>query len=197
MRLPTAFASLLAVSASLGALEPLNPPVPLAPAESTPSPGEAALALASAQRSEDLGFPSTAVALYRSMLAAPGADSGRLTLALSTALLDDGDVAGAGRVLEAFPGPTGAGWHLRAGLVAAYNQRIDQARSELAACRYDDLEPADRGWHFFLQGMLADASNEPVRAGDSSSRPLARPCPTSNARVSSSPRSRSGCAWGA
>ncbi len=165
MRFPTALASLLAVSVSVGALEPLNPPVPLAGAETAPSPGEAALALASAQRSQDLGFPSTAVAIYRSMLGAPGADSGRVTLALSSALLDDGDVAGAGRALDSFAGPRGPGWHLRAGLVAAYNQRIEQAKSELAACRYDELDPADRGWHSFLQGMLADAANEPVRAG--------------------------------
>src|SRR5208283_2484698 len=100
------------------------------------SPGESALAIASAQRSQDLGFPSTAAALYRSMLAAPGADSGRLTLALSSALLDDGDVAGAGKALESY-GPRGSGWHLRAAMVAAYNQRTEQARSELAASRYD------------------------------------------------------------
>ena len=166
MRLTTAAAaSLLAVTACLGALEPLNPPVPLVPAVSAGSPGATALALASAQRSQDLGFPSAAIAIYRSMLAAPGADVGRLTLALSSALLDDGDVAEAGRVLEAFSGPRGAAWHLRAGLVAAYNQKTDQARAELAAAKADDLDPADRGWHAFLQGMLADASNEPVRAG--------------------------------
>jgi TolA-binding protein len=153
------------LSVSLGALEPLNPPVPLAPPSSAPSPGEAALALVSAQRSQDLGFPSTAAALYRSMLAAPGADSGRLTLALASALLDDGDVAGAGKALESYAGTRGPGWHLRAGLVAAFSQRTDQARSELAASRYDELEPADRGWHSFLQGLLADAANEPARAG--------------------------------
>ncbi|HXQ80780.1 MAG TPA: hypothetical protein VN775_05695 [Opitutaceae bacterium] len=164
MRLSTALAPLLALSVSAGALEPLNAPVPLAGPGSAASPGEAALALASAQRSEDLGFPPTAVALYRAMLAAPGADAGRLTLALATALLDDGDVAGAGKALESYAGPRGAAWHLRAGLVAAYNQRAEQARSELAASRYDELEPADRGWHFFLQGLLADAANEPVRA---------------------------------
>jgi predicted negative regulator of RcsB-dependent stress response len=165
MRLPTAFASLLAACVCADALEPLNPPVPLSHREPATSPGEAALALTSAQRSEDLGFPSTAVALYRSMLAAPGADQGRLTLALSSALLDDGDVPAAGRALESYTGPRGSGWHLRAGLVAAYGQRMEQARSELAASHYDELEPADRGWHAFLQGMLADAGNEPARAG--------------------------------
>ena len=66
---------------------------------------------------------------------------------------------------RSYTGPRGPGWHLRAGLVAAYTQRIDQARVELAASRYDELDPADRGWHLFLQGMLADAANEPVRAG--------------------------------
>lgn len=165
MRLTTAAASLLAVTACFGALEPLNPPVPLVPGVAAGSPGTAALALASAQRSQDLGFPSAAIAIYRSMLAAPGADVGRLTLALSSALLDDGDVAEAGRVLEAYSGPRGAPWHLRAGLVAAFNQRFDQARAELAAAKVDDLDAADRGWHAFLQGMMADASNEPVRAG--------------------------------
>jgi cellulose synthase operon protein C len=165
MRLSTAFASLLALCATVGALEPLNPPVPLAPPGSAASPGEGSLAIASAQRSQDMGFPSAAVTLYRSMLAAPGSDAGRLTLALSSALLDDGDVAGAARALESYTGPRGAGWHLRAGLVAAYNQRADQARSELGACHFDELEPSDRGWHLFLQGMLADAANDPVRAG--------------------------------
>ena len=101
MRLTTALASLLAVSASMGALEPLSPPVPLAPPPPSASPGEDILALDSAQRAQALGFPSTAVSLYRSMLAKPGADGGRLTLALASALLDDGDVSGAGRVLDA------------------------------------------------------------------------------------------------
>ena len=203
MRLPTVLAPLLAVTASMAALAPLNPPVPLASPEPAASPGEGAFDLLSAQRSEDLGFPSTAIALYRSMLAAPGADTGRLTIALSSALLDDGDVPGAARVLESYPGPRGSAWHLRAGLIAAYNQRTEQARAELAASHFDELEAADRGWHLFLQGMLADAAhfekcpleNRGSRSGRaaSSSRPPAPRCPTSSAPGSSSPRSRSGC----
>lgn len=165
MRIPTALALLLAASAPAAALEPLNAPVPLAAsAPLGPSPGESALELASALRAQSLGFPSTAIALYRSMLAVPGADTRRLTLALASALLDDGDVAGAGRALDSYSGPRGAGWHLREGLVAAHQQRYDQARAELAQARPEELEPAERGWHLFLQGMLADASNEPARA---------------------------------
>jgi tetratricopeptide (TPR) repeat protein len=164
MRFLTAFAPLLAASAAMGALGPLNPPVPLAPAAAAVSPGEAAAALASAQRAQSLGFPSTAVALYRSMLAAPGADAGRITLALASALLDEGDIAGAGRALESYPGPRSAGWHLRQGLVDAHLQRTEQAKSELASAHVDELDPTERGWHLFLQGMLADTSSDPNRA---------------------------------
>jgi cellulose synthase operon protein C len=165
MRLLSALASLLAVTASKAALEPLNAPVPLAPPPAVSSPGEAAFAIIAAERAEALGFPSTAVTIYRSLLAAPGADTGRLTISLASALLDDGDVAGAGRALESYPGQRGAGWHLRMGLVAAHNQRMDQARTELAATRPDELDPPSRGWYFFLEGVLADASSEPARAG--------------------------------
>ena len=164
MRLPTALASLIAVSASLAAIEPLNAPVPLAPPAAQASPGESAFALVSAERAQALGFPSTAATLYRAMLAAPGADAASLTLSLASALLDDGDVAGAGRALDAYPGPRGAGWHLRAGLVAAQQQRTEQARGELAATRQDELGAAERGWYPFLEGMLADAGGEPLRA---------------------------------
>jgi tetratricopeptide (TPR) repeat protein len=164
MRPLTALASLIALSASLGALEPLNAPVPLAPAPSPGSPGEAAFAIVSAERADALGFPSTAVTIYRSLLAAPGADTRRLTLSLASALLDDGDVPGAGKALDSYPGPRGAGWHLREGLVAAHQQRLEQARAELDATRPDELDPPSRGWYFFLGGMLADASPEPARA---------------------------------
>ena len=164
MRPLTALALTLALAARLAALEPLNPPVPLQAPAASPSPGEAALMIVSAQRAQALGFPSAAVTLYRSLLSVPGADQGRLTLSLASALLDDGDVASAARALDAYTGSRGAGWHLRAGLVAASQQRVDQAKAELAAAHYDELSTAERGWHFFLQGLLADAANEPVRA---------------------------------
>jgi tetratricopeptide (TPR) repeat protein len=136
----------------------------LAAARPANSPGELALAVVSAERAQALGFPSTAVTLYRALLASPGVDTGRLTLSLASALLDDGDVPGAGRVLDSYTGARGAGWHLRAGLVAAHLQHIDQAKAELAAAHLEELGSAERGWQYFLQGMLADAANETVRA---------------------------------
>jgi tetratricopeptide (TPR) repeat protein len=164
MRFLTALALLLAVCGPAAALEPLNLPVPLAPPPAGASPGEMSLDYATAARAQDLGFPSTAVTLYRTLLAVPGADTGRLTLLLASALLDDGDVAGAGRALDAYAGPHGSAWHLREGLVDAHLGRNEQARAELVAIHSDELNPAERGWHSFLEGMLVDAGNEPVRA---------------------------------
>jgi tetratricopeptide (TPR) repeat protein len=164
MRFLSALALPLAVCASAAALEPLNAPVPLAPPQAAVSPGEAALNFMSAERAQSLGFPSTAVTLYRSMLAEPGADTSRLTLLLSSALLDDGDVAGAARVLDSYTGSRGSGWHLREGLVDAHDGRGDQAKGELAASHFEELSSSERGWHYFLQGMLSDAAGDPTRA---------------------------------
>src|SRR5580692_1478016 len=146
------------------ALEPLDLPAPLAPSPSQVSPGESALELASAVRAQALGFPSTAAAMYRSMLEAPDADRSRLGLALAAALLDDGDVSGAARALEAAGPPHGSAWHLRQGLIAAYNRRAEAAGSELAAIKPGELTPVDHGWYFFLQGLIADLANDGARA---------------------------------
>jgi tetratricopeptide (TPR) repeat protein len=164
MRLPLVLALTAALPASLAALEPLAPPAPLGPPPPRTSAGEASLALVSAERAQALGFPSTASTLYRGLLATAGADTGRLTMALAASQLDEGDIGGAAKTLETYSGPRNSAWHLREGLIDAYGQRNDQARAELAAIRPEDLSPAERGWHHFLEGMLADAANEPVRA---------------------------------
>jgi tetratricopeptide (TPR) repeat protein len=164
MRFLTAFALLLAVCAPAAALEPLNAPVPLSPPPAPLSPGQASLAYVSAERAQSLGFPSAAVTLYRSLLAIPGADTSRLTLLLSSALLDDGDVAGAARVLDSYTGSRGSGWHLREGLVDAHDGRVEQAKGELAAAHFEELSSSERGWHYFLQGMLSDAAGDTTRS---------------------------------
>ena len=90
----------LLLALGLAAQEPLNAPVPLVSAPGAPaaSAGSNALTLLAAQRAQELGFPSAAVTLYRSLLAQPGGDRAGLTLALVTALLDDGQVADAGGI---------------------------------------------------------------------------------------------------
>jgi TolA-binding protein len=142
------------------ALEPLEPPSPLVEARAGATPGESAITFASAQRAQALGFPSTAVSLYRALLAAPGADTPRLTLALATALLDEGDLAGASAALAGLPAPRDSAWHLRAGLVAAERQSWDTARAELAGVRLSELAAPDAGWYYFLKGLLAEAGKD-------------------------------------
>ena len=156
---------LLAATAILRAQEPLNLPAPLVPAIAAPSPARDALTRAAAERAQELGFPTVAAGLYRELLNPPRGDHLGLTLALATALLDDGRPEEAGGVLQPIV-ERGPAWHLRWGLVAARERRFDAARSEAAAVKPGDLAAADRPWYFFLQGMLAGAAGDPVRAGD-------------------------------
>ncbi|MFI5357272.1 MAG: tetratricopeptide repeat protein [Opitutales bacterium] len=153
----------LMLALGLAAQQPLNPPVPLVTVPGVPadSAGSNALTLLAAQRAQELGFPSAAVELYRNLLAQPGGDRARHTLALVTALLDDGRVAEAGRELDGFVGRKGAAWQLRAGLVAAQERKFGEARAAVAGLKPDAFTAADRGWYFFLEGMLADAAGDP------------------------------------
>jgi len=112
------------------------------------------------------GFSSTAAAGYRDLLADPAlpAESRhRITLALVSALFDNGDLREAEKALQAYDGPHNAVYSLRAGLLAANNRRWAQAKSALAAGRVEDLPAADRGWWYFLQGLVADSENDADR----------------------------------
>ena len=149
--------SCLAATGGVCAQEPLNPPAPLVrTAEPVVSPGGGAVTLASAQRALELGFPSVAAGIFRQLLAVPGSDQGSLTLALVTALLEDGQPAEAEKALQAFVGLRGSAWQLRTGLVAVQLRKVDVARAALAAIRPEELTPADAAWASFLQGALYD-----------------------------------------
>jgi hypothetical protein len=173
---------MLAAAPGLRAQVPLNPPAPLAVALPAISPGEGALALAAAERAEEMGLPAVAAELYRGLLAAPNGDRGRLTLGLATALLDDGRAAEAEQALQGFVGLRGAAWHLRAALAALPQRKLDAARSEMAAIKADDVAAADRAWYFYLQGLLADAANDVNRAKDLYSQAEAA-APTNSSRA--------------
>lgn len=157
---------LFSVAASLAAQEPLNAPAPLVsvPGSSPASAGANAETLLAAERAQELGFPSAAAELYRALLAQPGGDRAQLTLSLVTALLDQGEITEAQKTLETYTGLKDAAWHLRAGLVAARLHKFDEARNEIAGLKADALAPGDRGWFYFLQGMLADAAGDPGQA---------------------------------
>ena len=135
-------------------------PLAAASAATAVSPGAAALTLAAAQRAQELGFPATAVELYRAALAAPSADRATLTLGLVTALLDDGRIAEAESALNGWIGLRGSAWQLRAGLAAVTARKIDAAKAALAAVKETELAPSDRAWWFYLQGLLAGESGD-------------------------------------
>jgi len=158
------------------AQEPLNPPTPLAPPPADSSAGRYGLALLAAQRGQELGFPGIAAGIYRELLAAPGAEPSlpgydaanrtALTLALATALLDDGRPAEADRALNSLAGPRGSAWHLRRGLAGAALKNFETAKKELADTKPADLPATDKPWYYFLQGILAGAAGDTVQAGN-------------------------------
>jgi TolA-binding protein len=177
--------SLAVMAAEVRAQAPLNPTPPLVAAAAEPeSAGDRMLDLVAAQRAQEMGFPSAAAAIYRRFLEDPTravGDRSAATLGLATALLDEGLAAEAERVLDAFEGPRGAAWHLRRGLAAAQQGFVTTARNERDASRIGELSEADRGWHLFLQGMIATAENEHGKAAilfgqaiDAAASPLAR-----------------------
>ncbi len=152
--------------AVLAAQEPLNQPVPLitVPGVAPVTVGQQALALTAAERAQEMGFPSVAAELYRQMLAQPGGDRTKLTLALITALLDEGRISEAAQTLQGYVGLRDAAWQLRAGLIAAHQQKFEEARQVVAALKPEDLPAGDRSWYFFLQGLVADAAGDLARA---------------------------------
>jgi cellulose synthase operon protein C len=155
-------------STILTAQEPLHPPTPLVsmPEVAVETPGGHALTLLAAQRAQEMGFPSTAVELYRELLKQPGNDRAQVTLDLITALLDEGKAEEAGQVLDGFVGLKSAPWKLRAAMVAVQRLNFSAARTILAEVSVEDLSTGDRGWWYYLQGVLADAAGDPGKARD-------------------------------
>lgn len=113
------------------------------------------------------GFPATAAAGYRAVLAEAGLPAEarpRLVLALSGALLDAGDVAAAEQVLQGFGGLRDSAFHLRVGLAAAAGRRLAAARAALGEVRAEELPAGERAWAFLLQAQVAELEGDAVRA---------------------------------
>lgn len=141
-------------------------PSPLTDAPGAPAAGSEIVTLNAARRAAEMGFPAVAAGLYRDLIGKSGVDQSRVTLALATALLSEGDLEGADKVLQSYAGVRGSAWRLRSALLAAQGKRVDPAKAELALIKFDELPPEDRGWYFFLQGMLADAANDFTKANE-------------------------------
>ncbi|MCC6415571.1 MAG: tetratricopeptide repeat protein [Opitutaceae bacterium] len=166
MRLRHAIIFLLGFAIAAKAQESLNQPAPLVgeAAQGSVSAGGNALTLLAAQRAGELGFTSAAITLYQELLAQPRADQPALALALVTALMDDGRFAEAQTALDRIGGVRGAAWKLRAGLLAAQRRDWAAAEAAVAGMKPEELSAAERGWLWFLRGVLADAADDPGKA---------------------------------
>ena len=112
------------------------------------------------------GFPLTAAAIYREILGTvslPVETRQRVALALVTALLDAGEITAAEKSLQGYDGPRNTSYELRVGLIAATTRRLPQAKAALAAGKAEELPAVDKGWWYFLQGLVADAENDTSR----------------------------------
>ncbi|MFA5264371.1 MAG: tetratricopeptide repeat protein [Opitutaceae bacterium] len=166
-------ACLVLAPAALFAAEPLLlPPAPFSsPAllGAKVTQGRAAADLAAANRALAMGFPSIAAEIYRPLLDDVSGIVGDLSLirlSYVTALMEDGRLEEARQALDAYVGLRGSAWHLRAGLIAAHSKQPDLAKASLASIRIDELPVGDRGWYYFLQGVVADAAGNFKQGGD-------------------------------
>jgi tetratricopeptide (TPR) repeat protein len=141
----------------------------LRPGEAKPAPGDWIVREEAAKRALQLGFSPAAEALLRELLELPemtGAVKNRLVLELAAALLDQGRLADAEQALTRFTGPRTSGYHLRAGLIAAYRRQVDAARQEAGLIKIDDLPAPERGWFRFLEGVMADLADDVSRRNE-------------------------------
>jgi hypothetical protein len=169
--------SLAVAAGPLCAQDDLIRIAPLVPGPAPASPGTVARNLTAAQSAQETGFPGTAAALYRLALAQVQAPAERqhLAMALTTALLDNGEVAEAEKVLTSLLPPYDSAWNLRAGLVQVQKRDLPRAGSHLDAIKREELAVEDVGWWFFLQGRLADAAGDAPRAQNFYNEALASP----------------------
>lgn len=173
MSLRTLFFLSLAAAVFTPAMRAVEPVVETAPLilakEAAVLPGAELRAFVAARRAVELGLPSVAGELYTRLLASVNAGSGEydvLILELVTARLNEGRIDEAGRALSLFKGTRTPAYHLRAGLVAVRRRQIDKAEEALASIRAEDVTAADRGWWYFLQGQVADATGDFAKARD-------------------------------
>jgi len=169
------FRTLLVLSMLVGvpaarAAEPQAESAPFVAAVDAPvAPGEGLRMFAAARRAMEVGFPGIAAALYARLLDAPqpvGEDRNALVLDLVSALLDDGRTPEATQALQRYFGLPSAAYHVRSGLIAVRNRKLDAARAEILSVRADDLAEGDRGWFYFLQGQVADGAGDFTKARD-------------------------------
>ncbi len=149
-------------------------PAPLVTASQTMvMPGGELRSFVAARRAVELGFPSVAAEIYEQLLKSvrtAGADRDVIVLELVTARLNEGRTEEAEKILKNYTGASVPAYELRAGLIAVRRKRIDAAKAVVASVRPEDLMAGDRGWLYFLQGQVLDASGDFAKARDAYQR---------------------------
>lgn len=147
--------------------QPLVAPAPLTAPGAGLAGGDWIVREGRADQALEAGFPATAAAGYREVLALAGLPDDarrRGELALVTALMEAGELREAESVLQGHAGPRDTRYLLRSGLLAANGRRWAAVRAALEAGRAEELPPEERGWWYFLQALLADNEGDFGRA---------------------------------
>lgn len=131
--------------------------------------------LHSADQALRMGFASLAAAGYRELLEDLPRDAPerpRLQLSLVSALFSEGDFEGARTVLSEFRPRDHPGYLLRRAVLYWQSRRWGQVRQQLGRVKPGALEPAERGWYHFLQGLAADQAGRTAEADEAHERAL-------------------------
>lgn len=168
-KIPLLILALALAARPLGAQDDLIRIAPLVSGQAPANPGTVVNKINAARNAQEFGLAATAIPLYRDALALVQvpAERQRLTMALTTALLDNGDVGEAEQALNSLAPPYDSAWNLRAGLVQVQKRTqasMVLAGGHLAAIKREELTAEDVGWWFFLQGRIADAAGDAPRA---------------------------------
>lgn len=141
------------------------PPFVSQAAAQTPAPGFAYALELDARRALETGLPTIAAGLYEGILANPALAANapvrnRILVALATAYIEDDRMSDATHALAQFSGALTPAVQLRHAMIAARLRRFDAARLTASALTPEELSPEDRGWLFFLRGVLAEEAHE-------------------------------------
>ncbi len=115
--------------------------------------------LRDADRALHLGFSSVAADGYRALLELLPEGDGqreRVRLSLGSALIAEGKFREASDVLDQCKEQDAPAYRLRRAMLAWQARRWDEVAGFISEVDPDALAAGDRGWHYFLKGLIAD-----------------------------------------
>jgi tetratricopeptide (TPR) repeat protein len=117
----------------------------------------------SADQALRLGFSSLAAAGYKELLASLPDDDPkvhRMSLALISALISEGDLVEARERISSYRGGKNAEYLLRRALLDWQDRAWDRVEEALGQIEPEDLPTHERAWYFFLTALASDQRGE-------------------------------------